>query len=222
MRILLLALLASCGTAGESFKPATLPPLVAAQQAAQAIAPHELLLIPGEHMVFQVRLHGIDVGKVELAVSDNEVSSRFATDSIAGALMSVHHDLSTVLDRPNARMTVASENLAVGDSAKHFDMDGKNGQSLHAALGILRAWVASDAAPGFLTVQELGKTYRLAVTRPLVEDLDGTKTFHVSATANVKEQTQIQMWFAVTPDHKPLRFEITNEDFHVLANLIPT
>ncbi|CAN5670351.1 hypothetical protein BH11MYX1_BH11MYX1_03310 [soil metagenome] len=186
------------------------------------IAPRALMLVPGEHLRFAVRLHGIDVGKVELEVGETEVTSRFATDSLAGALMSVHHDLSTLLDRGNARMTVASENLAIGEEAKHYDMEGKNGQSVHAALGILRSWVAADATPGFLVVQELGHQYRLSVKRPLVEDLEGTKAFHVTAVASTKVQTTIEIWFAVTPDHMPLRFEFVNDDYHVTANLIPT
>ncbi len=221
MRILLLALLASCGNSA-SFKPEPLPQLVAARPASQVIAPRELMLVPGEHMRFAVRLHGIDVGKVELEVGETEVTSRFATDSVAGALMSVHHDLSTLIDRSNARMTVASENLVIGDATKHFDMDGKNGQSVHAALGILRGWVAADATAGFLTVQELGHQYRLSVKRPLVEDLEGTKAFHVIAVANTKVQTTIEIWFATTPDHLPLRFEFVNDDYHVTANLIPS
>jgi len=211
MRILLLVLLESCGSSA-SFKPEPLPQLVAAQQASQVIAPRQLMLVPGEHMRFAVRMHGIDVGKVELEVGDTEVTSRFATDSLAGALMSVHHDLSTLIDRSNARMTVASENLVIGEATKHYDMDGKNGQSVHAALGIA----------GFLTVQELGHQYRLSVKRPLVEDLEGTQAFHVTAVANTVARTTIEIWFATTPDHLPLRFELVNDDYHVTANLIPS
>ena len=223
MRFLLLASLAGTASCGSPavFTPEPLPQLVAATQAARALAPHELMMVPGEHMRFAVRMHGIDVGKVELEVGESEVTSRFATDSLAGALMSVHQDLSTLLDRGNARMTVASENLAIGDEAKHYDMDGRNGQSVHAALGILRSWVAADATPGFLTVQELGQQYHLSVKRPLVEDLEGTRTFHVTAVATTKLHTTIEIWFAVTPDHLPLRFELVNDDYHVTANLIP-
>jgi hypothetical protein len=221
MRILLLAWLASCGSAA-AFKPEPLPPLIAAPQAAHVIAPHELMLVPGEHLRFAVRMHGIDVGTVELEVGETEVTSRFVTDSLAGALMSVHHDLTTLLDRRTARMTSASENIAIGDDVKHFEMDGKNGQSVHAALGILRSWVAADATPGLLAVQELGHQYRLSVKRPLVEELEGTKTFHVTAVANTKAATTIEIWFAVTPDHLPLRFELVTADYHVTANLIPT
>ncbi len=233
MRILVLASLAATASCGPPlvFKPEPLPPLVAAIQAARVLAPHELMLVPGEHMRFAVRMHGIDVGKVELEVGETEVTSRFATDSLAGALMSVHQDLTTLLDRGHARMTVASENLAIGEEAKHYDMDGKDGQSVHAALGILRSWVAADATPGLLTVQELGQQYHLSVKRPLVEDLEGTRTFHVTAVTSTKvrataqmtptPQMTIEIWFAVTPDHLPLRVELVSDDYHVTANLIP-
>lgn len=221
MRSALILCLASCGSAA-SFKPAPLPPLVAAKPSEHPIAPHELLLVPGEHMIYEVHVHGITVGKVEMSIGETEVESHFQTDSIAAALATVHHDLSTVLDRGNARATIGSEQLVIGDNAKHFDVDGKNGQTVHTALGLLRAWVASDAAPGFMTVQELGHSYRMTVKRPLVEDLDGAKTFRVDASVNTKAPTTIQIWFATSPEHKPLKFEIVNDDVHVMANLITT
>ena len=218
---LLLLCLASCGSAA-GFKPAPLPPLVAAKAPEKPIAPHELLLVPGEHMIYEVHLHGITVGRVELTVGDTEVTSHFQTDSLAAALATVHHDLSTVIDRGNARAVIGSEQLVIGSETKHFDLDGKNGQTLHTAIGLMRAWVATDAAPGFVTVQELGHVYRVAFKRPLVEEVDGTKLFRVDAAINTKTPTTIQIWFATTPDHKPMKFEIANEDFHVVANLIPT
>ncbi|MEO9182952.1 MAG: hypothetical protein ABI467_05660 [Kofleriaceae bacterium] len=221
MRTALILCLASCGT-GASFKPAALPPLVAATPVDHPIAPHELLLVPGEHLIYEVHVHGITVGRLEMSIGETEVESHFQTDNIAAALATVHHDLTTVLDRGNARATIGSEQLVVGDDAKHFDLDGKNGQTVHTALGLLRAWVATDATPGFLTVQELGHTYRMTVKRPLVEDLDGAKTFHVETSVNTKTPTTIQIWFATSPDRKPLQFEIVNDDLHVMANLITT
>jgi hypothetical protein len=223
MRTLLLVCVASCGSAsGPAFKPATLPDLVAAKPAEHPIVSHELLLVPGEHMIYEVHLHGITVGKIDMEVGETEVTSHFQTDSLAAAFATAHHDLSTVLDRASATVTIASESLVIGDEAKHFDYDGKNGQTVHTALGLLRSWVASDAAPGFIIVQELGHQYRLAVKRPTVEDLQGTKTLRVDTSVNTKSPTTIQIWFAITPDHKPLKFEIVNDDFHVTANLIPT
>ena len=222
MRTLLLVCVASCGSAGLAFKPAALPDLVAAKPVEHPIVSHELLLVPGEHMIYEVHLHGITVGKFEMEVGETEVTSHFQTDSIAAAFANAHHDLSTVLDRTTATPTIASESLVIGDDTKHFDYDGKNGQTVHTALGLLRSWVASDATPGFLTVQELGHQYRLAVKRPAVEDLQGTKTFRVDTSVNTKSPTTIQIWFATTPDRKPLKFEIVNDDFHVTANLIPT
>src|SRR3569623_2249113 len=160
MRSALILCLASCGSAA-SFKPAPLPPLVAAKPSERPISPHELLLVPGEHMIYEVHVHGITVGKVEESLGETEVESHFQTDSIAAALATGHHDLSTVLARGNARAVIGSEQLVIGDDAKHFDVDGKNGQTVHTALGLLRAWVASDAVAGFMTVQELGHSYRM-------------------------------------------------------------
>ena len=222
MRTLLFVCLASCGSSAPGFKPATLPDLVAAKPIEHPIVSHELLLVPGEHMIFEVHLHGITVGKIDLQVGETEVTSHFQTDSIAAAFANAHHDLSTVLDRTSASATIASEQLVIGEETKHFDYDGKNGQTVHTALGLLRSWVASDAAPGFMIVQEYGHQYRLAVKRPTVEDLDGSKTFRVDASVNTKVPTTLQIWFSTGPDHKPMKFEIVNDDVHVVANLIPT
>jgi hypothetical protein len=222
MRTLLLVCLASCGSSAASFKPTTLPELVAAKPSDGPIAPHEIMMVDGEHMIYEVHLHGITIGKLDLSVGPMEVTSHFQTESIAGALASAHHDLTTLIDRTAGTATTATEQLVVNDEAKTFDYDGKNGQTVHTTLGMLRTWVASDATPGFITVQELGHVYRLAVKRPTIEDLDGNKAFRVDASVNTKTPTQIQIWFTTTPEHKPVRFEVVNGDFHVTANLIPT
>ncbi|MFT3694744.1 MAG: hypothetical protein QM831_16465 [Kofleriaceae bacterium] len=222
MRTLAFVVLASCGTSGQTFKPAPLPELVKAQPADQRITAHEMLLVPGEQLIYEVHLHGITVGKLEMDVSETEVTSKFATDSVAAAFASVHHDLSTTLDRPNARAVAGLEQFVMGDQTKNFQYDGKNGQTIHTTLGLLRGWVASDATPGFVDVQELGHKYRMVVKRPLVEDLAGTKAFRVDTTVNTKEPLTIQIWFDTADGHKPLRFDVVNDDFHITANLIQT
>lgn len=222
MRALAFVVLASCGTTGPSFRPAPLPDLVVAQPANQGLVAHELLLVPGEQLIYEVHLHGVTVGKLELDVGETEVTSKFATDSVAAAFATVHHDLSTTLDRPGARAVAGIEQLVMGGDTKDFQYDGKNGQTVHTTLGLLRSWVASDATPGFLDVQELGHKYRLTVKRPLVEELAGTNVFRVDATVNTKEPLTIQIWFETTDTHKPVRFDIVNDDFHVTANLVQT
>ncbi len=221
MRKLLLVLVASCGSA-QSFKPAPLPELVAATPADKPLATHELLLVPGEHSLYEVHLHGITVGKLEIQVGETDMTSKFQTDSVAAAFATVHHELSTTLDRPGARAITGMEQFVMGDETKSFQYDGKNGQTVHTAIGLLRSWVAADATPGYLDVQALGHTYRLIVKRPTVEELQGTKTFRVDVSVNTKQPLALQLWFDTAPEHALLRFDVVNDDFHVMANLITT
>ena len=174
-RSVIVALLLGACNAPASFRPATLPDLVAAHTADRALAVRELLLTPAEHLIWEVHVRGMTIGRVELEVSDTDVRSRFKTDTLASAVMSVHHELTTVLDRANARPVSSSETFEVGGESRHYDaafagtgytLDGRAyampagniGQTMHSALGILRAWAARpDATPDFVIVLEDGK-----------------------------------------------------------------
>ena len=230
-------LLGACNAASSSFRPIALPELVAAHPADRAITARELLLIPAEHLIWEVHLHGMTVGRVELEVNDTEVHSRFQTDTLASAVMSVHHELATVLDREHARPRSSSETFSVGGETNHYDavfdgasytLDGRAfsvpagniGQTLHTTLGLLRSWAAPDAMPGYVLVVEDGVLYRLDVARPTVEEIQGTNALRIDGRIAAKQPITFVMWVAATPDRKPLRFEIINDDLHVVADLV--
>ena len=232
-----IALLFAGCAAPASFRPAALPDLVVARPADHPITAHALLLPPDEHLIWEVHFHGMTIGRVELEVSETEVHSRFKTDSLASAVMSVHHELATVLDRVQMRPRSSQETFDVGPDRSHFEVSfdgatyvlddkpgvipgGNIGQTMHTALGLLRAWVAPDAAPGFIPVIENGMLYRLDVARPTVEEIQGNKALRIDGKIAAKQPIAFVMWISDTPERKPLRFEISNDDFHVVADLV--
>lgn len=233
-----LACVVGC-TGPSGFRPAPLPELVAPRATIKQLAPHELVLAAGEHLIFDVHLHGMTIGRAELDVGDTEVRSRFKTDSLAEMVMTVDHELTTMLDRGAARAGASVESITVDGQHHQFEaswqgatmtlngvpgpMPGGNfGQTIHSALGVLRAWAAPDAEPGYVAVLALGKLYRLDVMRPTVEELQGTKALRVDGRISAKTVITFVMWLADTPDRTPLRIELSNDDFHVIAELVRT
>jgi hypothetical protein len=91
---------------------------------------------------------------------------------------------------------------------------------MHTALGVLRAWAQPNAAPGYVVVAAMGKQYRLDVTRPVVEDMEGTKTLHVTGRIKADEPIDVSLWLSNTPQRTPLRIELSDEDFHLTAELV--
>lgn len=235
-RVAAFFLFAAC-SGPTAFHPA-LPELLVAQPITRPLHAPELLLVPGEHLVWEVHLHGMTIGRAELEVSDGDVRSRFQTDSLAGALVSVHHDLFTLLDRPHARARAGNEVFEVKGETKKYDatFDGPSvmvegqllavpggsiGQTAHTALGLLRAWCTPDASPGYLVVLEQGELWRLDVGRPTVDELQGVRAFRIDGRIRAKQPIAFVMWLSDSEDRKPLRIEISDEDFHVTAELVP-
>jgi hypothetical protein len=212
-------LIFAMGCTGSDFQPAVLPPLAVATPPAQPLHVPKLLLEPGEHFAFSVRLHGIPVGRVDLDVTETQALSKFKTNDVAGAFASVQDDQVTILDRPGARAAASSETLVIGGEPKTFD-GGNGGQSVHTALGVIRAWAKPDAVPGFLNIGVAGKTWRLELARPTVEDLQGTHALRVDGRVQAGKPIAFVMWLAASDDRAPLRFELTNDDVHVVADLV--
>jgi hypothetical protein len=223
-RIMAVACIAGCGagTPSRSFKPAALPELAAVQHPEQALAPKELLLPANEQLIWEVHLHGMTIGRAEMDIGETEVRSRFKTDSLANMVMSVHHELSTIVDRGAARAGAMSESLDVNGKSKHFETPagGNVGQTMHTALGVLRAWAKADAAPGYVVVRALGQVYRLDVARPTVEDLQGVKTLHVVGRIRTEAPIDIALWFSDTPQRTPVRIELKDDDTQITAELV--
>lgn len=212
-------LIFAMGCTGSDFQPAVLPPLAAALPPPKPLQVPKLLLEPGEHFAFTVRLHGISVGRVDLDVTETQAQSKFKTNDVAGAFASVQDDEVTMLDRAGARAAASSQTLVIGGEAKSFD-GGNGGQTVHSALGVIRAWAKPDAVPGFLNIGVAGKTWRLELARPTVEDLQGTHALRIDGRVHAEKPIAFVMWLAASDDRTPLRFELSNDDMHVVADLV--
>src|SRR6185437_2440963 len=124
---------------GPSFTPAALPPLAAVDTTKpQPLHVPKLLLEPGEHFSFNVRVHGVAIGTADLDVSEAQAASKFKTNDVAGAFATVQDVSVTTLDRVGARAAASSETLLVDGETKTFG-SGKGGQTVHSALGVIRA-----------------------------------------------------------------------------------
>ena len=242
MSLLVAVWLIGCGEP-SAFHPAKLPDLVISQAQIKQIVPSALLFVPGERLVWDVHLHGMTIGRAEMDVGDIpnspglEVRSRFKTDSLASMMMTVSYEASTIIPGPMARPGSSSELLATSKENHHYEATfegalltlngvpsvvpgGNFGQTIHTAIGALRAWAMPDANPGFLIVVSMGQLFRLDVMRPTVEELQGTKTLRIDGRIRAKEPITFVMWLAQTPDHTPLRIELSDEDFHITAELV--
>lgn len=234
--------LVACGRGpGALFGP--LPELVTPGAPAAPIAVRELLLVPGERMIWDVHWKGLTVGKIELDVDGDAVHSRFRTGAVVSTVASIDHELATDLDRPGARAASQHEVLAVDGETRTIDavFDGAGyriaGQpqqavrrggahTLHSALGALRAWARPGAAPGFLTVLIAGEPVRLEVAEPVPEALGERAALRIDGRAiggralGGAAAITVKLWLRASEDRTPLRIEIAADETRVSAELL--
>ncbi len=241
-RVVTLMVLVACGRPlGFPQKP--LPELVSAVMPSTPIAVAALALPPGESLIWEVHWKGLTIGRAELAVSEREARSRFKTDALASAIVSIDYELETVLDRATARANSAAERLAIRgettqvaetfDGASYaiddrsFELPGGNpGQTLHSALGAVRAWAQPDARPGFLFIVHAGQLVRLDVARPVAEELQGGRTLRVEGRVQPQDGKHdpftVTVWLTDDQKRTPIRIEITRAGERITAELIDT
>lgn len=237
-----LALVLVC-VAGCARDPAValrpLPPLVTEQPQTTPLAADALLLPPGEQLIWEVYWKGLAIGRVELAITDDEVHSRFATGKLASSVTSIVHELATALDRPRAlprsQREITTENgaartidaafndtgVAITEAGATRTLAGARVHTLHSALGALRAWARLDAAPGVLNILVGGEPRRFEVQAPIAETLLDRDALRISARAQDHDATAtVIIWLADDATRAPLRIEITSQDARVTAELI--
>jgi len=229
--------LAACGhDTGFPIRP--LPELVVAQPPTAPIAVRELVLIPQEKMIWDVQWKGLTIGRVELAVGDDDVHSRFQTGAIVSTMTSVHHELATALDRAGARPASQHETLVVDGDTRTIDAafddagyriddgapratPGVRVHTLHTALGALRAWARPGAQPGFLTVLVAGEPLRLELAEPVAEALQDRPALRIDGRVRGGQQpASITIWLRAGEDRTPLRIELASETARVTAELV--
>ncbi|MEO8701739.1 MAG: DUF3108 domain-containing protein [Kofleriaceae bacterium] len=203
-----------------------------------------LHLVPGETMVWDIHMGGINIGRAELDVTEGRVQSRFTTSKLASTFAKVHHELTTFLDPANSRPVHSTEVIDVDGDHQLFESDfegprvetqgelrgamvpgGNFGHTLHSALGLLRAWSAEDAPAGYLYIAQGGELFRLDFMRPLVENLQGATTLRIECRVKGTPKIPtvgITLWLSDTPERTPLRIEIRSDDVKLTAELVTT
>jgi hypothetical protein len=236
MRSVLPALL-TLGTiscAGRShFRPPELPELVAVVRPTTPLTAPELLLVPGERMIWDVQAKGFSIARAELTVGDQQVTSRVETGVLASTVTSLRHELSTMIDVEHARTASAHETLVLEGKTTVIDvvfddsgymLEGRQHvarpgvHTIHSALGLLRAWVAPDARAGVLPILVAGQLYWLEVATPSLTELSGTSMYRVDC--RIPGLGSVSLWFSITDEHVPSRIEVTTSDGKLTAELI--
>jgi hypothetical protein len=153
-----------------------LPPLVAPTPPAEVgeIQPASLGFTVGERFVWDVHVRGMTIGRLELAVRDDAIKSRFATGTLASAIATVEHDLTTVVD--GGKPVSSRERFDLDGKIRHFSTQfkGTRSHSIHTALGAVRGWAVPGAPAGFLHVVVGDKLVRLELQPP--SELQGVLT----------------------------------------------
>ncbi|MEJ7597113.1 MAG: DUF3108 domain-containing protein [Kofleriaceae bacterium] len=230
MRCLILVLLAGCE---PNLAVTPLPTLVTAPRPAVTLE-RELLMVPGETMIWDVHVKGFTIARAELVVGDHEVSSRVKTGKLASSLAAMLHESTTTFDRTRAlalRETFVIDGETTRVSARfdrsrfvlendrpHAIPGGNLGHTIHTALGWLRAWAAPGAASGALYVLHVGELYRLEFAEPVVEQ--DTLKVDCRVVPAGEDAVSISIWLTLDRDRTPRRIEISNAAVTLTAELV--
>lgn len=217
MRVLgvIAIMLVGCGEPPLVMKP--LPPLAPPMVPARELVLNQVLIVPGEHLIWEVQARGFTIGRAELSVGDHEITSRFRTSALISAVSPVEHDLTTVFaDAIPQQMT---ERIEADGKVRQFvtHLAGSTTNSFHTALNIIRTWARTDAPPGFIAVAFADKMYRLDLFQPIAQGaslrVDG-KIVGPDADPPIA----FSLW--LDDMRRPVRIEIRNGDDRVTAELI--
>ena len=225
MRRLLVPLLALALPSCEPtlHRQPALPALVVVKPPAPAVA-HELLLEPGEQLIWNVEVQGLTIGRAELDVSATEVRSKFATSHLASAFAKVHDDALTILDRAAGRPRSARESYDLDGDRESADVAfaGNNRHTIHTALGWVRAWAKLDAVASTLEIQHVHRIVRLDVSPPVAESLLDRQALRVDGVIHDPKlgAIAVTMWLSADARRVPLRIAIVLDNIHVTAELI--
>jgi hypothetical protein len=218
MRVAWIAcLVVGCGEPPLVMKP--LPPLVApeARTPSREIAVTDVGLAVGEHWIWDVQAHGFSIGRVELAVGDEQVTSHFHTGALASAVASVGYDLVTVIDRVSGRPQTSEEDVDYDGKLRHFSTQfaGTTAHSFQTALGAIRAWARPGAPPAFLQVVHADQLYRLELAQPIAQQellrVDG----HV-----IGHDVDLSLTIWLDAARTPVRIEVRDGNDRITAELI--
>src|SRR3954454_4512815 len=120
-RTILLLAPTPCTAEAHSLPVQPLPELVVAKPPTATIAFGKLLLIPGEHMIWDVSAKGFVIARAELVVDGDTATSKVKTSMLASSFRSIDHQLVTALDRDTNRATTGVETMTIDGETKHVE-----------------------------------------------------------------------------------------------------
>ncbi|HLL23288.1 MAG TPA: DUF3108 domain-containing protein [Kofleriaceae bacterium] len=222
-----------CGEPRYVAKP--LPDLVVNPRR-MPIRVNALVMRDGERLRWEVHHQGFTIGRAELVVSGARVTSKFKTSQLASMFARAEHELSTTLSAAGAFPEGASERAVIDGAHEVYELvfaprvyvvnqtlrrlDGA-AHTMHSALGVLRAWGAPTAGPGFLDVVHAGELYRLEIDTPTREDWRGTRTLKLDGRiTGMEHPVLVTMWITEDDRRLPVRIELAFDGKQIDAELI--
>lgn len=208
MRALGLLVFVACNEPRAVLKP--LPPLAAPTGPVALLAPTELGFVAGEHLIWEVQVRGMVIGRVELSVDEHAVTSVFRTSRLVSAFATAEHELVTPMGRG-----VAAERLEYDGKHWHAEHDVAQVHTLHTALGAIRAWAKPGARPGYLDIAIVDERVRLTLERPSTN----AELLRVDAHTKLDgDSVSITLW--LDRDRRPVRIEVRADDEQISAELV--
>lgn len=200
--------LGACNEPRVVLKP--LPPLAAPTGPIVELASTELGFVAGEHLIWEVQVRGMVIGRVELSVDEHAITSVFRTSRLVSAFASAEHELVTPIGRG-----VAAERLEYDGKQWQAEHDVSQVHTLHTALGAIRAWAKPGAHPRFLDIAIVDERVRLTLERPRLS----AELLRIDGIAKVDgDNATLSLW--LDRDRRPVRIEVRAVDEQVSAELI--
>lgn len=194
LRLTLASVTASVTACASHLAPQPLPPLVATT--APSAARGGTLVIPGEHLIWEVAADGVTIGRAEMIVRAAEIESRFQTDGIASMFADVHEHLIT----------------PIRDAAGIY--------TIHSALGWLRAWHPSGTEAARLAISYDGDRYAVTCEPPIPDELHDARVVRIACSVATSEPVTLTFQLAEDSERVPLRVVAKIGTTNVEANLV--
>ena len=175
--------------------PRPLPPLVEAPPPAQ-VTGGALWIVPGEDLIWEVEAGGMEIGRAEMIVRDDQIESHFATNQLASMFEAVNEDLTTPIHH----------------GAPFLDP--------YTALAWLRAWSPRDARPAILDVVFDDHHYRVACQPPVPDELHDARVQRISCQVELKDPIAIELQRSDDGDRVPVRVVARAGTMRLAAELV--
>lgn len=193
-RLALASVTLAVAACASHLAPQPLPPLVAT--APPSPAGGGTLVIPGEHLIWEVAADGVAIGRAEMIVRPAEIESRFQTDGIASMFADVHEHLITPIADASSIYTV------------------------HSALAWLRAWHPTGSAAARLAVSYDGDRYAVTCEPPIPDELHDARVVRIACDVATSEPVMVTFQLAADRDRVPMRVVANIGTTNVEANLV--